>query len=195
MDLIGIISNATDKFPAARIVWAAIAMAAAAAFVSGLGEPETLIVGGMLVVVLIVCFCVVLALYHHVTSERYDGSGMGKVVLFLAWSFSILLVVSLTALLFYFFTGQTNSLSRGLAIKGEPDALIPSLETEIEELNELDEETIISISVPAVQAARAIRRGTGQAEKSVDDCLDAIEADRLTVAEFEKEARGCLVGD
>jgi uncharacterized membrane protein len=195
MDLIGIISNATDKFPAARIVWVAIAMAAAAAFISGLGEPETLMVGGIMVVVLIVCFCVVLALYHHVTSDGYNGAGMGKVVLFLAWSFSILLVVFLMALLFYFFTGQTNSLSQGLAIRGNSKSLIPSLETLIEEPNELDQETIISISVPESQAERAIRQGTGRAEKAVDDCLDSIKGDQLTVAQFEKQARGCLERD
>jgi predicted PurR-regulated permease PerM len=120
---------------------------------------------------------------------------MGKVVLFLAWSFSILLVVFLMALLFYFFTGQTNSLSQGLAIRGNSKSLIPSLETLIEEPNELDQETIISISVPESQAERAIRQGTGRAEKAVDDCLDSIKGDQLTVAQFEKQARGCLERD
>lgn len=181
MDVIGALKAATKQFPAAKIVWISVAVAAAAAFVSSLQLGlATLGSGTAFVLIVTVLFGFTLLLYNA-CRESANLIGARWLVSGVAWVISISIVVVIGAFLTAFITGKPRHLA---VMIGLPDVVESS-----SELTVADEET--GTPPPNSDLRTFDESSTSISELgSLDVCLESVSLE-LNLEEFERKVRKC----
>lgn len=187
-----LLAEATKNFPAANLVWIAIAVAAAATVISGLNDPMSLVAGSLFVVACILVFAIFAALYKTVTSDDFRIPGLKNLAFFLSWSFSIMLVLFVGMMLWNFATGNSNGVGELLARGGEKTGILPAKEEVVVREAEETQESVEALEPPnAAEIENLAEIGLRASNASVETCLSNIDFASLSVEDFENEARKC----
>jgi hypothetical protein len=184
---ITLIKEANKAYPGSNIVWIAIALASAVALISAfqLGV-DTLVAGGIVILVSIVLFTAV-AMFHKALNSIEAIPGANILAGVIAWAFTLLIIGFFLGMFTAFFFGVPQTLERLFR-------LAPLIE--VEASVGADEQapsfgTVIPDGPLGPGPDTDAPTGDNREEiRTLSDCLDAIEP-ALAIAEFQRQVEVC----